>query len=305
MIKSFKVTNYVGDSLELILREPEKSGFLIKEVTGLGPAKATINTIDISTKDGANFNSARMDKRNIVFDIMFVNNEKKESIETLRQKSYRYFPVKKEITLLIETDNRLLRTTGYVESNEPDIFSNEEGCKISIICPDPFFYAVEGKTTTEYYSLSPLFEFPFSNESLTEPLLEFSKVQIDTGKNVYYSGDDEIGFIIHIYASASATNVRIYNMVTGETMSIDSSKLVTLTGSDIVNGDEIIINTMIGNKSIVLIRDGKTYNILNCFGRNSDWLVLRPGDNLIGFDADEGALNLQFRIENDVIYEGV
>mgnify|MGYP001033110678 FL=1 len=51
MIRSVTVTNYLGRSLKLELAQPEKSGFIIKEITGLGPATANINVTDLSTND--------------------------------------------------------------------------------------------------------------------------------------------------------------------------------------------------------------------------------------------------------------
>ena len=305
MIKSFRVTNYLGDSIKIILREPERSGFLIKSVDGLGPTKANVNTVDISTKDGSVFNSARLNQRNIVFEMIFVNTVQKEDIESVRQKSYKYFPVKKNIELVIETDNRLVKTTGYVESNEPNIFSEQEGANISIICPDPFFYSANKTMVTEFYTVIPMFEFPFSNESLTEPLLSFGAIQIKTEDNIYYSGDDEIGMIIYIHAIGTAKNIGIYNMDTREQITIDTAKIEAITGAGITNGDDIIINTVKGHKSIMLLREGVSYNILNCLDKNTDWLVLRKGDNQIAFTAEEGVTNLQFRIENEIIYEGV
>jgi phage-related protein len=143
MIKSITVTNYLGDSIKLELGRPEQSGFLIKSISGLGPSKANINTTEVSTNDGSLFNSARLNQRNIVFDFIFVESINRESIEDIRQKSYKYFPIKKNVDLLIETDNRIVKTTGYVESNEPNIFSSQEGAQISIICPDPYFYSTE------------------------------------------------------------------------------------------------------------------------------------------------------------------
>ena len=38
------------------------------------------------------------------------------------------FRQKESVEIIIETDNRYVRTSGYVESNEPNIFSSQEGC---------------------------------------------------------------------------------------------------------------------------------------------------------------------------------
>lgn len=307
MIYSIVVTNYLGDRIKLELGKPDISGFLIKSITGLGPAKANVNTTEVSTNDGSLFNSARLSQRNIVLDLVFINTVYGESIEDLRQKSYKYFPLKKSVELTIETDNRYVKTTGYVESNEPNIFSSQEGTQISIICPDPYFYSAgeDGNNVTNFYSIDPMFEFPFSNESLDEPLLVFGKIQIKTEGVITYHGDSEIGVMIYIHAIGPATNINIYNTETREVTRINTEKISSLTGKGIVASDDIVINTAKGEKSITLIREGVSYNILNCLDKNTDWFTLAKGDNIFAFTADSGITNLQFRVENKVIYEGV
>lgn len=307
MIYSIVVTNYLGDRIKLELGKPDVSGFLIKSITGLGPAKANVNTTEVSTNDGSLFNSARLSQRNIVLDMVFINTVYGESIEDLRQKSYKYFPLKKSVELTIETDNRYVKTTGYVESNEPNIFSSQEGTQISIICPDPYFYSAgeDGNNVTNFYSIDPMFEFPFSNESLDEPLLVFGEIQIKTEGVITYHGDSEIGVMIYIHAIGPATNINIYNTETREVMRINTEKISSLTGKGIVASDDIVINTAKGEKSITLIREGVSYNILNCLDKNTDWFTLAKGDNIFAFTADSGVTNLQFRVENKVIHEGV
>ena len=307
MIKSFTVTNYLGDSIKLEMGRPEQSGFLIRSVSGLGPAKASINAIEISTNDGSLFNSARLNQRNIVFDLIFIESVNRESIEDIRQKSYKYFSVKKNLTIVIETDNRIVKTVGYVESNEPNIFSSQEGAQISIICPDPFFYSAgeDGTIKTVFYGIDAEFEFPFSNESLTEPLLLLGTMQIKTENNIYYPGDAEIGITIKIHALGDVSNVTIYNSGTREIMKINTDKLISMTGYGIIAGDDIVISTLKGDKSITLIREGVSTNILNSLAKDTDWFTLAKGDNIFAFGADEGTSNLQFFVKNSVIYEGV
>lgn len=304
MIHSITVTNYLGDSIVLELARPEQSGFIVKSVEGLGPAKGNVNTVEVSTNDGGVFNSARLSIRNPVLDLVFLETNT-ETIEDIRHKSYKYFPVKKKVKLLIETDNRVSEIEGYVEHNEPAIFSNQEGCQISIICPYPYFYSAGESNITIFSGIEPLFEFPFENESLITDLLEMGEVQNSAEQVITYNGDAEIGVTIIIYAIGNASNVTIYNAGTREVMRIDTDKLAALTGDGIVAGDEITIKTTKGDKSITLLRGGVTTNILNCLDKNADWFQLVKGDNVFVYTAETGNSNLQFRIENRVIYEGV
>lgn len=302
MIKSVTVTNYIGESLKLELGSPEKSGLSIRQITGLGPCKANINSSEIATMDGAVFNSARVTSRNIVLTLgmMF-----KPTIEAARLKTYRYFPVKTKVDLLIETDARSVEITGYVEANEPNIFSSDETTQISIICPDPYFYAAGNGTSVIFSGIEPLFEFPFSNESLTENLLEFGGKKESYSEVINYDGDGNIGLKITIHALDTAKNLTIYNTELRETMVIDTDKIETISGSPFQALDDIIITTTPGDRSIFLLRGGKYTNILNCVTKDSDWFRLRKGLNIFAYVAEEGQENLEFKIEYRTAYEGV
>ena len=304
MIKSITITNYLGQSITLDMRSPDKSGLYIKKIEGLGPPNATINAKEIATFDGGLYNSARASTRNIVLTLGFLPNP---SIEDMRQLTYKYFPIKKKLRFLIETDNRIAETYGYVESNEPDIFSQNETTEISIICPDPYFYSAgdEGKNVTVFSGVESSFEFPFSNESTTEALLEAGQVRSLSEQLIIYTGESEVGMLMTIHAVGKVGSITIHSILTGETMTIDNTKIETITGSGIVNGDDIYISTVKGDKYIQLVRDGVTTNILNAMDKNSTWFQLSKGDNIFAYTTDQGADNLQFKIENQVIYEGV
>jgi len=301
MINSVTVTNPLGESVTMELRFPEKSGFLIQSIEGIGPNKASINITELSVIDGGLFNAARMSFRNIVFSIIFLENP---TIEITRRNSYKYFPIKKKIKISIETDTRSVEIYGYVESNEPNIFSNQEGSTISVICPDPYLYDINLQRTV-FASITSLFEFPFSNESLTENLIEFSELSLETSKSIYYDGDEEVGLLIYIHAFGPANDVEIIYTETLDSISIDSAKLIALTGEDIHLGDDIYISTVKGNKYAILVRDGETINILNTLSMSPTWFQLKKGDNVFTYNADSGLTNLQFEIVNSVIYEGV
>lgn len=303
MIKTLTVTNHLGDEIELELMRPEKSGFLVKSIDGLGPTKATINMSDMALHDGAVHNSAYLNTRNIVLNLGFISTDK-ETIEDIRHKSYKYFPIKRNVKITIETDNRVSETEGYIEDNQPNIFDQNEGCSITIVCADPYFYA-KATNTVVFSGLESVFNFPFTNE-VNEPKLVISEIQNKKEQTIWYDGDSEIGVIINIHAIGSATNLSIYNRFTNEQMHIDSEKLIALTGSDIKFGDDITIDTRKGHKSITLLRDGETKNILSCLKKNSDWFTLAKGDNIFIYKVDgEGSTSLQFSIKNKIIYDGV
>lgn len=304
MIKSITVTNHRGESLRLILTRPELSGFAVLSAEGFGPPKGVINTTDIVTGDGGMFNSARTSQRNITLDLLFISS-KTESIEAVRHKSYKFFPIKKKIRLQVETDTRTTFVDGYVETNEPTIFSSNEGCQISIICPYPYFTSAKKDNVTTFSSVEPMFEFPFSNESTTSKLIEMGDISVGNTRVVYNEGDADVGMTVKMVALGTVKNITIHHLDTRESMRIDTDKIATYTGNSFGEGDEITITTGVNNKSVSLFRDGKSTNILNCLDRDADWIVLKSGDNAIAYVAESGQDLLQVRIENKVLYDGV
>lgn len=304
MIKTVTVTNYLGESLTLELKNPWDIGIAITKIEGLGPVKADINSTEISSGDGARFNSARIGTRNIVFTFRLLE---APTVEDSRQKTYKYFPIKTNVTLLFETDNRLCQITGYVESNKPNIFSEEEDTQISIICPNPYFISMEngGMNSVVFFGSEPTFEFPFSNESLTDPLIIFGNIKLRQEEIVIYDGDSQVGFIIKMHALGEVRQITIYNTKTRESMKIDTDILNEITGSGIIAGDEITISTIKGDKHITLLRDGEEINILNVLGKDVDWFQLAKGDNRFAYICEYGAENLEFSINYQTLYEGV
>lgn len=301
MIHSVTITNHLGESVKIVLSEANpEHGMIIKSITGLGPAKANINTTDLATNDGAKYNSSRLDKRNILIQMILTE---APDIESSRQRSYKYFPIKKPIEFKMEMDHRIIRTIGYVESNEPDIFSKQEGLSISLICDYPYFYA-EMATQVLFYGVEPLFEFIFDNDSLEENLIEFGEIQDHREKVINYDGDAEVGVVITMHAVGKVRDIKIYNIITREVMHIDTTKITDLTGSEFDFGEDVIVSTVQGDKYVKLRRRGRYINILNCVDKNSDWFQLSKGRNYFVCRTEYGIENLNFEVEYTKVYEG-
>lgn len=303
MIKTVKVTNYMGESLTIPLIW-NGGPFEIEKIEGLGPPKANINTTEIATNDGSKFNSARSTERNVVLYLILHG---APTIEDARHLSYKYFPVKKYLQLEIETDNRRCIVEGYPESNEPNIFSDSEDVQVSIVCPNPYWKSAgdDGIREAVFSGAEPDFEFPFQNNSTTNKMIEFGIIARRKENVVYYDGDAEQGIIITIEVGGTVKNLKIVNVNTRETMAISHDELVSFTGSGLVSGDTVTISTLKGHKSIELLRNGVTTNILNCIGKDDDWFMLSKGDNIFGYTADEGSDYLDFKINYSSLYEGI
>jgi hypothetical protein len=288
----------------MVLTRPWDSGFAIKNIEGLGPVKGTINTSKVSTLPGERYNSGTVGGRNITFDLHFLEFL---SIEDSRHRSYQYFPVLQPITMIFESDTRMAAVKGYVESNEPMIFSKESGTKISIICEDAYFYDAsdQGTVTTKFFTVVDMFEFPFENRSLTTKLLQLGQIQTEYSKDIIYRGDSEAGVTINIEVTGDVGDLIIYTPTTNEAMRINSARLAALTGFGLISGDRITIVTTRGKKSIKLTRAGTIRNIWNALERTSSWLKMTKGINQFAYSASYGASNVQIVIESQILYEGL
>lgn len=301
MIESLTVTNPKGESLTLELTRPELSGIIIQGITGLGPVKATVNTSDIATSDGSLFNSIRASSRNIVFTLVPMS---APLVEYTRHKIYKYFPLKGRVRLDIKTDYRSVYTYGYVESNEPNIFSEMETVQISIVCTDPYFREKQ-TSASAFYGVEPLLEFPFSNEDPVEKKIEISRLRLDSRAIIEYDGDAETGGLIVFHANNLVRNIVLQNTFTLERLEIDTDMIKTISGFDFNSGDEIVISTIPGDLYARLLRNGKYTNVISALGKDSDFLRLTPGTNIFAFDAEEGRDSLIITFKYNKAYGGI
>lgn len=330
MIRSVTITNFLGsleqnllketdqNTVHIVLNDAEPShGMIIESITGLGPAKATLNRTNLATTDGSKFNSSKLEERNIVMKVKFVE---AKTIEDVRLLTYRYFPIKRQIIFSIETDHRDARAIGYIESNEPDIFSPNETASISILCPDPYFYsnAPGNSPHTIFFSgLESEFEAPWENLIDPPPLnkIQMGNISQITDKDFYYDGDQTLGVKMMMdFTDTVDTDITIIHYKNALNPNdpllqtefvIKADKFAALTGTNFLAGDLIIVDTNIGSESIFLERDGHKYNILNAVPRECDWFQLAFGYNKFRFTAGGNQYKINFKLEHYVIYEGV
>lgn len=314
MIRSFTVTNYRDESLQIELSNPSKEGFAVVGIDGIGPLKANVNITDIASIDGGLFNSARIGSRNIVISLVYYYDSDYD-IEDLRHKSYRYFPPKKQCKLCFRTDKREVYIEGVIESNEVAIFNKQEGSQISIMCAQPFFYTLD-KELNQYNDFAvPSFTFPFYHEvdDDSEKLLMGTILSYKLTE-VTYNGDVDTGLIFSIDFKSVINNNSTIQITNGDTFiqnTISIAKLISLmsgfiTGFNAISiGDSIRFSTVKGNKYVNFVHDNKEYNVLGCVTSNGDWLYLIPGINRIRIDTSDTDADVDISSENRIYFNGV
>ncbi len=314
MIQKVYVTNHKNETLEINLFRPELSGLNVRKIEGLGPVKASITTTDISSGDGKVYNNARKSTREIKFTIGLTM---MPTIEACRHEVYKYFPPKQKVKIRVVTDLRDLFTYGYVEENDPDIFSDDETVDIDVLCLNPYFQATKG-SIFEMASLFKTFEFADSeeerqkvwtdgysmleNNSLTEKKIEFGHYKFETEYIFDYNGESDTGVVFNIHTTGRVDTLTLVKVNTNESMVIDTT---ILPDGYMKSGDTIEICTINGEKYCTLIRDGIVSNVIGCLKRGTNWLQFSQGENTFSYSAISGAENVQIMIKCNTLFEGV
>ena len=259
-----KIENTRGEIFELT---NDEQNYAVIGISGLTRPDTAVNTSE-SAADGSRYNSSRVGMRNLVIDI-----DLRGDIEANRQRLYRIFPMKTACIVYFRKENRNVKIVGYVEVLEGDLFVEREQMQISILCPRPFWESA-AILYSELSRIMKLFEFPFSIQNPI-PFSERRNLPLCTIVN---RGDAVCGCIITIEISGEVSDLNIYNSATQQFFGFD----YTFQADDIIT-----LNTKQGEKSVSLLRNGETVNLLNYMKTGSSWIQLAVGANDFTFTASD------------------
>lgn len=275
--------NEYGQQMEITNNE----AYVIKSIIGLDPPESVINTTHNASDDGSIFNSSYVGNRTITITLAI-----NAPAEGNRINLYTYFKSKKSVRLYYTNDTRDVYIDGFVQKMDISFFEKKQVAQITVICPKPFFKA-RNNTVFDFSTVNKLFEFPFAIEEAGIP---FSELLLDDEKNVYNGGDVETGFIITIHAEGTVVNPAIYNTETNESYKLDIN---------MDQGDDIIINTNKKEKSVTLVSNAVSTNIIGDLESGSTWFMLQPQDNIFIITADEHPENMLVSCTVTNQFEGV
>jgi Phage tail protein RIFT-related domain len=121
----------------------------IRNIDGLDPVKASVNTSPLGSVDGASFVGSSVLGRNIVLTLHPNPDWDTWTFESIRRLLYSYFMPKRATRLIFYSDDMPpVEISGVVESVEVNVFSKDPEIIVSIICPDPYFTAVDATVLT-------------------------------------------------------------------------------------------------------------------------------------------------------------
>lgn len=276
--------NQYGNNIELT----HNRNYAIYEISGLHPSNAIISTDSLAIYDGEKFTSSKVDKRTINIQFGITKNA-----ETNRIALYKVIKTKQYIRLNYKNNIRDIFIEGYVESMIIDYHAVPQLVTVSILCPRPYFNDAT-ELISEMSALVKKFTFPFAIEKANK--IPFGYIEDVSEINVINNGDIQTNMIIKIQSSGEVINPTIFNRETGDFFRLNFT---------MQTGDVITIDTNQGQKSVNLYRSGEDINIFNSISRDSTWLSLAPGDNIMIYDADnETRRNMLVRFLYRYQYEG-
>jgi hypothetical protein len=224
----------------------------IRNIDGLDPVKATVNTSPFGSVDGGAYIGSNVPTRNPVLTLRPNPNWADWSIEALRRLVYLYF-MPKSLTRLVFTSDDIspVEIYGYVEDCSPNLFTSDVEILVSIICPDPYFTAVNPTIVT----------------GITNDGSEW--LDID------YGGDIETGFNVEVTSKGDPAPT-IIGVQAG-----DPSLSYFNVAAGVTPSMYYMMNSIPGQKYAqnVDLNTGVITNLLSKLQTGSKWPTLKPGGN--------------------------
>lgn len=265
--------------------------YRLRAVQGLEAAPAAVSSASNAGMDGATVTNARLEPRSIVLEgtIAYL-----EDLERLREKLARFLSPKLPGTCTIDYCGTKRKIEYWVESFSISEMVNlwaPMDFSISLFCPNPMLLSTDsyGRNIAAYL---PQFAFPFCCTAEKKQIMGYRKTSNTIVLN--NDGDRETGIkVVFIATRGPVVNPSIKNQ--------NTSKHVRLIVS-MEQGDTCVVSTLPRQKEILLNGENAMMNL----DRSSDLtLALRPGDNLLSYDATDGRNNLDVRLYYTPEYLGV
>lgn len=293
-----KCTN-TAENISLYLRRTSAARWHPSDFTGLYSSDFDVLTSKNMLSDGAQYLSARVKERNIVLTVT-----SRSAHRDSRALLYRVFKPRSE-GVLEYSDGTIARKINYyaesVSIESKGARSDDSGvmvATISLLCPDPFFYET-GNRIARMSTWMPAFTFKHEFSSAGEELGYRSKERLQDIVNA--SGLDEIGMTVKVEAFGTVKNVSIVNASTNMVCKVGTSD----TPLEMVAGDVLEITSEIGQRHVWFTHEGVKKEINYFLSSDSQFLTLKAGHNVIGYNAENGVDNLSVIIIYRMRYAGI
>lgn len=236
----------------------------IRNIDGLDPVKASVTTSPFGSIDGASYTGSSVLTRNIVLTLHPNPDWDLWTYEALRRLIYSYFMPKRLTRLVFYSDDMIpVEISGIVEDVKINIFTKDPEFQVSIICPDPYFTALDPTVIT----------------GQTRASSEFVEW-------IQYNGNIEAGIHVKVTATADPPPANIAIQVGDPTITYFDVQ-ATVNPTLYFEMSSLPMQKYVQN---VNIGSGIITNLLSKvhIQENSSWPILQPGQNEFKVVVDEG-----------------
>ena len=280
------------DGYSTTFGERKLSPFLLTDATGIYEVANNVTISNNTMSDGGAYQGSVAKVRNIVLTIKDIDDHVAHR-NVLRA----LFKSGEPGELVFHEDTTELKISYYVESLTSTGAFGARTYTVSLLCPDPFWYALDD-ITLFMAAWNDNFEFQHEFTSLGEEFGYRSASLLQTIMNE--NASDGIGMDILIKAIGAVTNPSVSHVERSETIKVGS---VTKSLS-MVAGDELRITTSDNDKHVYLTHLGTTTEINEYLTESSVFIQLMRGSNTIGYSADSGVANMVVQITYRLKYAG-
>lgn len=246
----------------------------IRNIEGLEPVKASVNTSPYGSVDGTSYVGSSVLSRNIVLTVHPNPDWNIWTHASLRKLLYLYFMPKKPIRLVFYCDDiDPVEIYGVVEDIAGNQFSSDPEFLISIICPDPYFTAINPIVLTGQSIRPP--EFGGGGE-LTD---------------INYYGSVEAGVHVKL-VHGTAPDPTSIGVQIGDSYRDRFTVEATVSTLKYFEMNSVPLQKFVQN---VDPGNGVTTNLLSKVKTGSSWPFLLPGENHFGVVTDSGVQDWELR----------
>ena len=288
--RTITCTNTDGVSCSFGERAP--SPFVILDCEGIYTISNTVTLSENKMTDGATYQGSVAKSRNIVLTLG--DKDKHVYNRNLLSTLFKSGDIG---TLIFKEDENERKINYHVESMDSTGEYGSRKYTVSLLCDDPFFYAMND-VTVYMSSWKKKFSFPHQFTASREEFGYKSNIKSQNIKND--NASDGIGIEISISCSGTVVNPTLTRVESDEHISIGSStKVLTM-----VSGDILTITTGVNNKHVYLNHEGVTAEINEYLTEESVFIQLARGNNNIGYSAESGTDNMVVAITYRLKYPG-
>ncbi len=278
------------DGFSITFGEKGLTPFLLVNAEGAYFADNKVTISENTMTDGGAYQGSIAKVRNIVLTLKDLTNHvyNRNLIDAL-------FKSGLPGTLIFKEDENERQIKYYVESIDSTGESGARTYTVSLLCPDPFFYAM-GDVVVYLAAWMGNFTFPHDFLVARE---EFGYRSNQRSQNIQNEqAENGIGMVITISAAGAVQNPSVIRVESNEAIQIGTASHPFTMGA----GDTITITTSDNDKHVYFTHNGITTEINQYITEDSVFIQLMRGNNNIGYAADVGVDQMSVRISYRLKY---